>query len=70
MIGFYFHLTNTTMKHYLILWSYHDNLHKHFNIYGKNSIVVNASNVWNNSQKLLKFLPRHLSPNKIKKTFS
>ena len=54
-------------------WYYHGNLHKpsyKTNIYGKNSIVVGAINAWNNSQKLFKISPRHLSPNKIKKTLS
>ena len=55
-------------------WSSLDNLHKpsyKTNTYGKNYIVVNAINAWNNSQKLLKKISlRHLSPNKIKKIMS
>ena len=66
MIGFYFHLTNTTETS----WSYHGILHKpsyKANIYGKNSIVASAINAWNNLQKLLKTSLRHLSLIKSKK---
>ena len=49
------------------------NLHKPFyktKLYGKNSIIVSATNAWNNPQKLLKISLRHLFPNKIKKILS
>ena len=69
MIDFYFHLTNTAMKLFVILLfssdqhSYESSYKTNF--YDKNSIIGSPINAWNNSQKLLKFSLRHLIKSKI-----
>ena len=66
-------LFSSDQHNYETFWSSLGNLHKpsyKTNLYGKNSIIVSATNAWNNSQKLLRISFRHFSPNKIKNFFA
>ena len=61
-------LFSSDQHNYERSWSSLGNLHKpsyKTNLYGQNSIILSATNAWNNSQKLLKIYLRHLSPNNL-----